>query len=383
MFQKLIHFFTGRISFAADNGFETLFINTCKREGAELTDIIFTENGITASTRFRNYEILMRAAQESGMELRDIKKYGLPSILRRYKARLGIPVGLLISAAILLLLSNMLWSIEVTGLKTINEHAFLSYLEEENVKPGIFLMNVNCREIASVTEHYGKNILRASVNLIGCKLFIDIEERTPPPQINAENRYCNIIAAKDGEILKADVFAGEARIKTGDAVCKGDILVGGTRETAEGEHRFLEAKAQILARTRTFISCQTAFLINVESINAVKDRYTVSFFGVQLPHKTEEIASGGYLSSATGGFPIGILRSRETQFTTDVKELNLQESFLISVTDLAAKAFLALKSKKVVSQSISIEKGDQLCVDAQFYCEEDIALPQYFEAIIY
>lgn len=383
MFRKMMHFITGRISFEAYNGFENLFINACKQEGAELTDIVFHDNEIKASARFHDYKKIMLAAQKSGMELRDIKKYGLPAIFRRYKARLGIPAGMLISAGILLLLSSILWGVEIGGLKTVNEQQFLKYLEKENVKPGIFLMNVNCREIASIAEHYGEIILRASVNLVGCKLYIDIEERTPPPQINSEIRYCNITAAKDGEILKADVFAGEAKIKAGDAVCKGDILVSGTRETAEGERRFVEAKAQIIARTRTFISCQTAFQINVKTINKIRDRYILSFFVVQLPKKTNRIASAGYLSTAAGSMPVGILRARETQFTADIKKLKGKEAFLISATDLAVKASEALKYKTIVSRNINIEKSDQLCVDAAFYCEEDIAETQYYDAFVY
>ncbi len=371
--ERILNFITGQITFNANKGFPVLFLNICNRENVMLKNVTVSDEGICAGIRYRDYGKLLLAANKSGMELEILRKYGLPEYMKRWKARIGIPIGVAIASLLLLLLSSMLWSIEISGLKSINQQQFVSYLENFDIKTGMFLMNVNCNEIESVVQQYGENVLRANVNLAGCKLFINVEEREPSPQIKNENRICNIIAEKDGEILKADVFAGELKVKPGDAVVKGDLLVEGVRITAEGERRYLQAQAVITARTRECITCQTASNISVKNVVHRKNKFSFYLFGLILGKKAEKHASSSYLSSSAGAFPVGVIRTRENEFSDAIMELSPNASFLISFTDLTAVAAHPLRNKIIAECIVTLQTEGQTFTEAQFYCEEDIA----------
>ena len=368
----------GHICFTAYEGFQEAFLNECKKEKLILADVVLSQEKINAGIRYKDYGKLLRAAEKSGMMLADVHKYGLPALLKKHRKRIGIPIGLLLASAILITLSSMLWSIEVNGLNTINPEQFNVFLENNGVKTGCFTANIDCNEIEFLIRSFGENILDATVNLVGCKMYINVQERATDDTVKKGNRYCNIVAAKDGEILKADVFAGKSFVKPGDAVVKGDLLAGGLTQTPGGEPYCVEAKAQILARTVFRVTCQTAERINVKRIVNVRNRYYIELFSLTLPRKPDRISSTKYLSTDTGAFPAGIIRSAETATEMQTVELTPQESFLISVTDLAVAAAQRLYDIKITSCSLKIENEMQICVDAQFYCEEDIAKQEYF-----
>jgi similar to stage IV sporulation protein len=379
LFERLLHFVEGEVRFIAKDGFTAAFMTACKNEETVLRNVSVTEEGIAASVCWRDYKRVIRAAQNSGMLLVVSEQTGIPIILNKYRKRVGIPVGALLFSVILLFLSSMLWSIEITGLETINENSFREYLEQINVKQGVSLGNINCNEIEAFAEGYGESILRTTVNLVGCKLYVNVEEREVIREKDGYIRYGDIIAAKDGEILKADVFSGDSNVRVGDAVLKGDLLVSGAQNTPGGKTMFVEAKAMILARTQTSITCQTGKNIKVHRIGAAKNRYAIRMFGVTFPNPKNRIASTSYMSAETGVFPFALVRIRNKELYEDRVSLNDQKSFLIALTDLAAASVDLLKNVEVCDCRICVQKASQVSVEAQFVCKEDIAKQVLYE----
>lgn len=381
MFERILHFFRGEVRFTAKNGFSAEFMKACREEHAVLENVDISATEISASVRWRDYCGIIRAAQNSGMLLLLSKQSGLPFILNKYRKRVGIPVGMILFSVILLYLSSILWSIEITGLKTINENSFREYLVRENVKPGVSLGSINCNEIESYAGAFGQNILRVTVNLVGCRLYVNVEERSLVPEISGRKGYCNIVAARDGEILKADVFSGESDLHIGDAVLEGDLLVSGIKTTPGGNTLYVEAKAMILARTYSGITCQTGKNILVKKISSSTDRYSIRLFGISFPRFGNRISCAAYLSADAGIFPLAVIRTHEAELIDERIALNNRKSFLIAMTDLAAASVDMLKNIYVVKSVIHVQTGTQVCVEAQFVCEEDIAKAQYYEIL--
>ena len=378
MLQRIIRYLRGYITFDAAEGFTDLFMNACRESKTMLHDVDTTPGNITAGIYRNAYQNVLIAAQKSGMALNNVKKTGLPFLIEKHKSRIGIPVGMLLAAFIFLTLSSVVWSVSVTGLGRIDENDFAAYLQKNRIITGRFIADYDCTEIERIAEGYGENVLRVTANLIGCRLYIHVEERDLPPEM-ADNRYSNIIASKDGEVLSADVFAGEKKVSAGDAVIKGDMLVGGVVTLNGGGVRYVDAQARVIARTKTVISCQTAERIRVGRIINCIDNYALSFFGLVLPKTKSAVSSAEYLSADAGVFPVGFLRCRTTEFSEEVVELSSRASFMIALTDLAVTVSENLKGIKITECELSVQEGMQVCVDAQFICEEDIAKTQYFE----
>ncbi len=378
--RSIRRFFEGRVKFSAQGGFEDLFLRACRDRNAALFRLRIAHGIITAETKTGDAEKIRCAAADAGMELVFSGRRGFGALLSGYRMRFGIPIGLAAAALVFQILASVLWSVEISGCRAVREEDVSRALNVMNVKKGTFLTHIDCAEIEYTLSLLDPAVARVTVNLAGCKLFVDISERVIPPEIRKGNRYCNIIALRDGEVLRADFLAGEGTVHPGDAVCKGDLLVEGRQTLLSGEERLFEAKAHVIARTKHELSCQTAQNVNVSQVRKVKDRFSVCFFGLLFPPAhvgAKEIAS--YLCSKNSVFPVGLMRSRETDCEAFRAELSAARAELICITDLAAAALRDLENAAVVNAEVRLLPEGQICADACFICEEDIAQQQFFQ----
>ena len=372
----------GEVHFTARNGFPDLFLNMCKKEGAVLRDISNCAEELRASAPYKEYPIVVRAAKKAGMDLKKDSVAGVGPLIRKYKARIGIPLGILCFFVIYLVLSSMLWSVDISGLETIREEDFRQFLDGIDARKGVFVSSVDCNEIERLAEGFNASVLQVTANLVGCKLFIHVKEREKPPAIKEENKYCNIIAAKDGEVLKADIFAGESHIQVGDAVKKGDLLAAGAIPLKTGETRLLEAEASVIARTHSVISCNTPLVIKVNQLKRTKDRYSVCFFGLVFPdRKNDFVSQTAYLRTAAGVIPIGRIRSRQNEFTETQLTLSMKEAMLIAASDLAVTVLDAYENTDIVLCSVTVSANNGAQLDCELFLNEEIAKKEYFELL--
>ena len=61
----------------------------------------------------------------------------------------------------------------------------------------------------------------------GSKLKVSAVERQSPPSIISEDSPCNLVAKRDGEVIRVYTTAGTSVVKKGDMIRKGQILVKG------------------------------------------------------------------------------------------------------------------------------------------------------------
>lgn len=381
-FEKRMKLKEGEIRFMAQNGFADLFLNACKSKGAVLKDIDFTDGVLKASISGKDYAKILAAAKMTGMDIQIIYSRGILFLLHRYRKRIGIPVGIALGILVYLILSSMIWSIDITGLQTLREHELREYLAGMDVKNGMFIAAADCREIERRAEMFDPAVLRATANLVGCKLFIHIKERARPPELKDEKRYCNIVAAKDGEVLKTDIFAGVSQVKAGDTVHAGDLLVSGAKLLRTGETRLMIASACVIARTTTGVSCNTPLEISVKSLSGRRDRYSLCVFGLEFPSNTANGPSiAQFLHTQDSIIPIGFKRTRETKYEDTRLKLRFGEASLLAFTDLAQTVSGALEKTDILSCTADVSENNGAQIDCVLTCEEDIAKEELFQLI--
>ena len=371
----------GEYRFTVKGGFSDDFLKECALEKAALKNVLMQGNRVTGKVGRRDRKAVVRAAERSGMEIESETKFGLLYTFERYKTRIGIPAGLVLAVLILKLLSSMLWSVEVQGLHAINEEDLMRFLDDANVRKGTLLLRIDCNEIEETIERYSSCVKRATVNLVGCRMYIEVQERELPPEIDGMDRFCNVVAAKDGEVLKADIFAGEGNVKTGDFLQKGDLIVAGVIELKNGGVRYFEAKANVIAKTESVYSAAVALPAPVMQSEKIRDRFALYFFGIVFPRMNAEPANAEWLSAGETVLPAGIFRQRQTELSQTPRELQYAQARLLALDRVAVAAVDGLSGKMVRSCTVNQFNEDSLYIAAQFTCEENIALQQYFEVI--
>ena len=248
---------TGSVTFRASGGFPDLFLDGCARYGVRLENVRRESGTLTARAAERAFPAAERAAREAGMTVEVLHLAGLPRLLRRYRARIGLPVGLLLGALLLLFLTGRIWQVTVTGRTYLGEEEILDVMEELGVSPGARIRKLDLKTVEEQAQLRLPRLSWIAVNRIGCKAEVEVREIIETPEVTDEKDYANLVAARDGVIVSADVLEGSGQPQVGSAVVKGDLLVSGIIEMKNGFQRFVNAKALIRARTKTALSVRS------------------------------------------------------------------------------------------------------------------------------
>ena len=380
LIEKLTQAVTGTVRFCAEEGFSDRFLNDCAAQGVVLKNVDVCGNTVTAEVSCKSFAAVREICSLSGMKLTRVRARGLRPTLLRYKARIGVPIGVFLGAVLYIVLSSMLWSIQITGIEETKAEAFSGYLTGIGVSRGVFLFGIDCNELERRIEAWDPEILRAAVNLIGCRMYIAVTPRVVPPVLPDVNEYCNVVAAKDGEILSADILAGEGFVKDGDPVVKGDLLASGAVPLKNGGVCFVHAKAVVRARTVTGVVCSVPAEKDVSRLTQRKDRWSVCFFGVQFPPQRDaKRMCGEYLATDGSVFPIGLKRGRYDEYEKEKIQLNKEQARLLVFTDLACIAYRDFRTVPIEELRVTESFDAGARITAAFVCVEDIAKEQIFE----
>ncbi|MBR3768410.1 MAG: sporulation protein YqfD [Clostridia bacterium] len=373
----------GKITFSVKNGFCDLFLAECRKSGIPLFDIIKTDEGLKGFVRQKDLKALMKVCEKSGMELSVLSRKGLPNMFFRYRRRLGVPIGVLLFFCIIWVLSSMIWSVEITGLQKIPEETVVSLLEATGISKGVFSESLQCDDVEFFLANNLQELSWVSVYVAGSRVFVDIRERVDETEITDAKNYSNIIAAKDGEVIRADIYEGEGKIYPGTPVIKGDMLVNGVVTFTDGSVKFVNSEADIWARTQNHISSSSAMNITAEKTVVCKDRYSLYFFGIKIPFgksdKAENFTESKYFfESADIVFPLGVIRENFYELTPNQIEISDIKAALIAFSDFSKASMKLYGEAKILERDIKMYYSSQISIEAKYLCEENIALEKSF-----
>ena len=374
----------GYVRFTVTDGFPETFFAECKKREVELWGVSSVARGLSATVKKENISLLYECAKKAGMEININKRGGLLYVISRYRLRIGVPVGFLLGLIVFLFLTSVVWSIEIYGNETISEYDITEVLNENNVKVGSFTENIDCKAVELELQERIDGIMVVTVNIFGCKVFVGVTEGISAPEITDEKQYTNLVAAKDGEIVRYDVLEGDGELKVGSPVVKGDLLVSGVEALKDNTVRYVHAKALVIARTSTVISTNTALNFNARKISSLSDRYLFYLFGLKIPlwfaSDSSDIYENKYFADTSNTvFPLGIIR--ESARTTEAVPITLNEEQgrLICLNDFALKAADMLLEAVIVDTSASFSASNQIKIECKYICEEDIVEELVFE----
>lgn len=228
------------------------FINICTRRQILLWDISRKDSqSVVMKASVRGFMLMREAARKSGCRVRILKKCGLPFFLHRFRRRRGFKIGLVIFALMTFLFTSMIWEIEITGCSREVEEKIMEVLEELDAGKGSFKMSLDPKRIAAGIRLNVDDVAWAGVQIKGVKMTISVQEIKPRPDVVDEDQYCNLVAKRDGLITKIEVLAGNLKVREGDTVTKGQLLVSGVLEAKYPEFgtKNVHALGRIIART--------------------------------------------------------------------------------------------------------------------------------------
>ena len=291
----IIRFFFGHVIFLAKGAFPERFMNLTAQYGISLWNIKKDKEIFVAHCMASEYKTLRQLAKRSFMKLRIQKKVGMPFLLRRYKERKGLLVGLISFFIIIYLLSLRIWVINISELEKLDREEVRTALVELGIEPGTKSSRINASLLENSLMKKYNNISWVSANVIGSRLDIEIKEKVDPPEIPENDQPCNVKASSDAYITRMEIYAGNPEIHVGDAVQKGQLLVSGVLEDDFGRINLCHANAKIFAQTKKILKTQVGLNSEEEQkTGRVKKRRSVRFFGLKIPISIYWPINGNY-----------------------------------------------------------------------------------------
>jgi similar to stage IV sporulation protein len=200
-------------------------VNMALARGIFLWDVKKEKDFMTFRIRSSGYEALKSLADENAYDMEVLDRRGLPfmkSAIKRRMAFLGGALGFILA---LYILSSFVWFISVEGNDRINDKEILDTARRYGVYQGAAKWNFSRNDAEEAILREIKDLSYIKIDIRGVKAHIEVVEKViPGEEINGP---CHLIASQDGVIEEIIVLDGQARVKEGDTVAKGDVLVSG------------------------------------------------------------------------------------------------------------------------------------------------------------
>lgn len=171
-------------------------------------------------------ESVQALAEERGFSVRIVREYGAPMVKRSLRRHMALAAGLILTVALLYAGSSFVWMVEVEGNEKIDTEQILRAARSAGFYEGVFRGRFQRLEVERALLQKIPELAYAEIQLDGIRAQIQVVEKVMAAKGDIQGP-CDIIARCDGVIEEMMVQEGQALVKKGDAVTKGQLLISG------------------------------------------------------------------------------------------------------------------------------------------------------------
>jgi similar to stage IV sporulation protein len=280
MIPSLSYFLLGHTTVAVSEDGTARLLEVCRRLSIPYENFQSLEDG-GISLRFtdRNARRLWEICADYGIPLTRLSRGGLPKLLRRLLHRPGLWVGGILGLALCLIASSVFWDIRVSGNTTLSDAAIRRSLAACGLTVGTPIRGFE----ADVTENQvlllDGRLAWLSVNRKGTVAYVEVREAMDPPALPPDTPR-DMVASVGGVIEYVELESGNVRVRAGQTVSPGQVLVSGIYDSTQLGVRVESAKARVFARTTRVFSVQIPLTFEEKRYDtALEPEKSIIFFG--------------------------------------------------------------------------------------------------------
>lgn len=235
MINRIIRYYRGYLYIQIKSDNPERFFNLCSNNQILLWDMKHEGEYYFFHMRLKDFFALKKFHLKTRTKIKILKRIGLPFFFQRNRKRKAFFLGFLLFAAMTYMLSIYIWNIHVEGNTFYSTQRILSHLETQDIHHGIRKKYLDCAAIAAELRQEFPKITWVSAKIQGTQLILEIKEndtteadiqKNDNSSITAETP-CDIVAPKDGTIIKLFTRSGKPLVKEEMECKKGDILISG------------------------------------------------------------------------------------------------------------------------------------------------------------
>lgn len=357
MLENIYNYYKGYLRIRVRSNQVERFLNIAVNNNIYIWNLKkISDSEIVLNVSPEGFKKLRKPAYETSSKIKILNKKGAFRLIKRIKKRKIFLYGLILLSVFLLFMSSLILDIEIIGNETVKTDTVLEKLSEINLQKFKLRSNIDSDRISLKLINDLDNISWVGVNEKGCKLVIEIKERTLPPKMIPLDVPCHIVAKKDGIIYKMNIENGETVVKLNEVVTKGQLLVSGIISTQYDGLRYVHSMGEVIAKTWS-----------EKYVDVKLYEYEKIFTGKKMTKKFLKLFSKEF--DLSGGVIVPYYNSKETV-----------ERKVISFFELTDKTYEEYTLKQVpVTEEEAVKRGKEELYESLLkeYNEEQIKSVEY------
>lgn len=387
---KLWNYIRGYVIIVVEGYFLEKFVNICIRRQILLWDIKrHKDSKMTLNVSIKGFKMLRPVIKKTGCRVTLLKKRGLPFIIHRYKGRKTFFLGAVIFVILFYFMTSFIWTIEVTGNKTVETELILQKLIDLDVKPGVLKYGIDTQSISNTIIMDVNKLTWVNVVVKGTKVKVEVAEAADSPIMVPKDIPCDIVAKRDGVVKTIIVKAGNEIVKVGDTIKKGQLLISGTVPVKNQDDNPTKVHAMGVVKARTWYESRQ--IVNTTIIEKIRtgskrDNISVLLFSKSIGLFNKEVNFEDYdrvemKKILTLGkdlaFPFGIMVESYYENSITQGEVSLEDA-KINAADNAYREVLKKVpcGAQIINRNLSFidEEDGSISADVIIECIEEIGI---------
>ncbi len=385
---RIHHYLLGYEEIAVSQRHRACFLNVCRSTGWAYQPIGSEGEGEMLVRCRADVAARLRAACASrGIDIRTVRRGGLPLLLWRYRSRVGLLVGVLLAVLLVRVGCGVLWDVRVSGNVTLSDEAIVEQLQQCGLGVGSVLEKApDSREIENRMLRASPDIAWISVNIRGTVADVQIRE-LQKRQSAVDEEIVNLVASCDGTVESVRLLSGEVVVGVGQQVRAGELLISGVRDS--GTHGFdvVGARGEVMARTEHTEIVQIPLQIEQKVYaEEQKSEKSLFFFGKSIKFSKNTGIIGGSCDTIyimekwtlpTGlTLPLGWETIRYQPYELRTVTRTRSEAYELACASLDARLKASAADALLLSKSVRVSYSETHCtLVCDYACLRNIAVP--------
>ena len=250
MLNQIVNRLQGQVRIRVETPFPERVLNLCGARNLAFWDMEWeSETAFTCRLNRRDYYALRRAVKQLDCRLTVVRKEGVPFFLGRFRRRHALLAGLTLCSALLFFGSFFIWDFTVEGTSGSQTRRSCGRCSGRGWGSGPSASPLDTEDIRNHVLLEIPELLWITVNVSGCRAYVEVRERVEAPEPVDEREPTNVVARRDGLILDIQAMDGVRCVLPGTSV-----EAGGAADLRRGGHgdrgrRVLTGMGKVEART--------------------------------------------------------------------------------------------------------------------------------------
>mgnify|MGYP004524239621 FL=1 len=324
----------------------------------DLIDLKYnSHNEAVVTIKYSDY--LKLKTVRSSYDVKVTNTYGKLRIRNKIKRSYILLSSIILGIALIILLSNIIFSIEVIHTNKSVIELVGNELNKNGLKKYTFKKKYkDIKKIEDKILNDNKDKLEwISIDIIGTKYVVRIEERKIKNE-NNDNIYQDIVASKSGVIKKIIALSGEKKCEIDNFVSKGDTIIKGSITKPNNEIILTHASGLVYAEVWYQISVEYPYQYKEEILTGNKKNiYYLKFINKRLElfnfKKYKNFQKEPKILLYNNIIPISLVKEKQY-------EVNIIDE--IYTTEEVINKAITLAETRLMSSNKKIDKIDKVSI---------------------